>query len=388
MACIFRRGKTWSYSVDIGKSIDGTRRKKMKGGFRTQAEAKKAAIIVEAEVAQQIFVDEKKITFAAYAERWLELYRPTVKISTTDLRKNHCTVLKRLLGNKLLTEIHAGVYQQMLLCLQKEGYAPKTISDIHHTASLIFKSACQRKILKENPAAGAVMPRRDNGLYTPEAEDELPKYMEKQELLLFLDAAKAEGTFATYVLFMLLAYTGMRIGELMGLQWQDIDFVQQEISINRTVYIKERVAEYLLLTPKTRNSKRRISITDDIVALLKKHRTKQLKERMAASGRWHDGGFVFTSLTFPGYPLPKQTIQYRMKKILQRAHLNPSITPHSLRHTHASLLAEAGVTLEAIMERLGHANDDVTRRIYLHITKHSKRDAAQKFCSLMGNLSG
>ncbi|KJD43828.1 integrase [Paenibacillus terrae] len=76
-------------------------------------------------------------------------------------------------------------------------------------------------------------------------------------------------------------------------------------------------------------------------------------------------------------------VELRMKRLLKLAGLNPDLTPHSLRHTHTSLLAEAEATLEQIMQRLGHANDEITRRIYLHITKPKRKEAAQKFSELM-----
>jgi integrase len=388
MACIFKRGKTWSYSIDIGKDINGKRRKKTKGGFRTQTEAKRAAAIIAAEVAQNIFIDDSKITFGAYADRWLEIYKNTVKVSTADLRRHHIVVLKKYCGKKHLSQISAEWYQQLVIALAKDGYALKTVNDIHRTASLIFKNACQNKIIKENPAAKAVMPRQDNGIYMPSAQGDLPKYLEKDELQLFLQTAAQKSDWETYVIFSLLAYTGMRIGELTGLQWGDINFLNKEIAINRTLYIKAKggIKNYILLTPKTRSSKRTITITDNIAALLRRHMTVQREKKLQFRDKWHDGGFVFTSPFFYGYPLPKQTIQQRMKKILAAANLNSTLTPHSLRHTHASLLAEAGVSLESIMERLGHINDDVTRRIYLHITKESKRDAATKFAALLSNM--
>ena len=75
-----------------------------------------------------------------------------------------------------------------------------------------------------------------------------------------------------------------------------------------------------------------------------------------------------------------------MRRILKYAGLNTSLTPHSLRHTHTSLLAEAGVGLEEIMERLGHIDDDTTRNVYLHVTKEKKKEAPQKFAELMKDL--
>jgi integrase len=89
---------------------------------------------------------------------------------------------------------------------------------------------------------------------------------------------------------------------------------------------------------------------------------------------------------YPGYPLYIKLIENRMDRLLKLAGLNTDLTPHSLRHTHVSLLAEAGVGIEEIMERLGHSDDDTTRKVYLHVTKTKKKEAAQKFSELMNGL--
>lgn len=81
-----------------------------------------------------------------------------------------------------------------------------------------------------------------------------------------------------------------------------------------------------------------------------------------------------------------KVVQNRMKRLLRIAELNKDLTPHSLRHTHTSLLAEAKVVLEDIMDRLGHSDDDITRNAYRHVTKEMKKEASQKFGQLMRSL--
>ena len=81
-----------------------------------------------------------------------------------------------------------------------------------------------------------------------------------------------------------------------------------------------------------------------------------------------------------------KTIENRMHRLLKNAGLNTALTPHSLRHTHTSLLAEAGVSLPEIMERLGHKDDETTRIVYLHTTKTMKKEASRKFSELMKSL--
>jgi integrase len=101
---------------------------------------------------------------------------------------------------------------------------------------------------------------------------------------------------------------------------------------------------------------------------------------------WLKEDFVFCADKFPGYPIYIKLVEIHMTRLLKIAGLNKELTPHSLRHTHVSLLAEAGVGLEEIMERLGHSDDKVTRTVYLHVTKDMKKEAAHKFATLMDNL--
>jgi integrase len=100
-----------------------------------------------------------------------------------------------------------------------------------------------------------------------------------------------------------------------------------------------------------------------------------------------DQSFVFAKAErHPGYPILIKTVENRMARLLKLAGLNETLTPHSLRHTHTSLLAEAEVVLEDIMERLGHTEDDTTRIIYRHVTKEMKKKASHKFGQLMRSL--
>ncbi|WP_259343721.1 tyrosine-type recombinase/integrase [Oceanobacillus picturae] len=108
---------------------------------------------------------------------------------------------------------------------------------------------------------------------------------------------------------------------------------------------------------------------------------------MRYRNNYHDEGFIFASSDYnPGYPIYIKKVQLRMRRLLKLAGLNENLTPHSLRHTHTSLLAEAKVSLEEIMERMGHSDDHTSKNVYLHVTKEMKKDASQKFGFLMRSI--
>jgi len=219
-------------------------------------------------------------------------------------------------------------------------------------------------------------------------EEEIPKYLEKEELALFLKTAKEQGLELDYLIFLILSYTGIRVGELVALKWKDIDFVNQTISITKTYYNpNNNTVKFLLVTPKTKKSRRKVVVDEVVIEALKNHKEKQEKTSEQLGDVYNNQHFIFAKTERqPGYPIVIKMVQLRMARLLKRANLNPELTPHSLRHTHTSLLAEAGVALEQIMDRLGHSDDQITKNVYLHVTKEMKKEASQKFAQLMRSL--
>ncbi|MBO0995684.1 site-specific integrase [Bacillus sp. SD088] len=219
-------------------------------------------------------------------------------------------------------------------------------------------------------------------------EEEIPKYLEKEELALFLKTAEDYGLEHDYLMFLILSYTGIRVGELVALKWKDVDFINHTINISKTYYNpKNNTLEYLLVTPKTRKSRRKIIVDEEIIDALKEHREVQNQVIKQLGDAYYNKDFIFAKLERQhGYPIVIKTVQNRMKRLLRLANLNRELTPHSLRHTHTSLLAEAGVALEQIMDRLGHSDDQITKDVYLHVTQDMKKEASQKFSELMRSL--
>lgn len=378
---------TWSYIVDIGQ---GERKQKKKGGFKTKAEAEKAAALLIAEVEKGEYVEEKKITFKEFSKQWLGLYAKTgVKASTIRVREHETGRLAAYLDKLKMKDISPKRYQSVLNDLHSQ-VADNTLDGIHRTGRMIFKKAVELKAIKSDPTAYATLPRTQITVEDLENQTDIPKYMEKDQLALFLNTAREKGLVRDYPMFFVLAYTGMRIGELGALKWRDIDFENQTISITKTIYNpSNNLRAYQLLTPKTKTSRRVIDVTDSVIQVLQEHKSLQdeFKSKLP-DGTYHDMDFVFAQLDFknPGYPVYLKLIGIRMKRLLKLAGLNSELTPHSLRHTHTSLLAATGIPLEAIMSRLGHKDDDTTLNVYLHVTKERKKEAAQKFDELMRDL--
>lgn len=391
MAYFRKRGEKWSYTIDIGKdSVTGERKQRTKGGFNTKKEAQSDAATVLHELSKGTHINETDMLFKDFAQEWLHYYADlgSVKESTVRVRKHEIGLLMSYFKNSLIRGVTKRMYQHALNDLMKQEYANNTISGAHGTGRMIFKRAVELDMIKIDPTQFARIPKTKKTVEQIESEEDIPKYLEKEQLAHFLTTAAEKGLDGDHTIFVTLSYSGMRAGELCALKWKDIDFDEGTISITKTYYNPTNNAvEFKLQTPKTFKSRRVIEVENVVIQELEKHRATQREFKMSMRNSYHDEDFVFAMTgKHPGYPIFLKTIENRMARLLKLAELNTDLTPHSLRHTHTSLLSEAGVPLEEIMDRLGHQDDDTTKIVYLHVTKTRKKEASKKFGDLMKNV--
>lgn len=387
-------GSKWTFRYHIIDPKTGKRKQKETRGFDTKEDAEAEAKRILAEIEKGVFVDEKNVTFGEFVPEFLKFYKNSgKKPGSVRVRTSRSKLLLKHFDRIKMKDITKLMYQDYLVKLKNEGYQKETIVSTHATAKLIFHRALEFELIKMNPAKGAIIPQDIVTVEELESETKIPPFMEKDELKLFLKTAIDHGLdYRDYPMFLTLAYTGMRDGELCVLKWSDIDFVNKTISITKTMdNEKNNTKEYNIVPPKTKSSIRVIEISDTVISVLNSHKKNQNIVKMENRDVWHDGNFVFTKgggrSTYFGYPFMQKDIGARMLRLLKIAGLNTELTPHSLRHTHTSLLAATKkVSLETIQERLGHKDDDTTRLIYLHITKDLKREASQEFDGIMGSL--
>lgn len=390
-------GASWSYILDIGiDPLTGKRKQKKKGGFPTKTEAQDAAAILYAELTQGTYVGEKDITFEEFVKTWEGIYKGTgkTKISTHMVRYHQVRRLKPYLNKLKMRNITRDMYQEVLNHLKENGkkegvgYADNTLSGVHSTGRAIFKKAVELGVIRNDPTQYAYVPKTQKTIDELENQEEEIKYLEKEELALFLRTAQEDGLDGDYETFLTLAYTGMRIGEFTVLRSSDIDFTNNRISITKTYFNPtNNMTHYKLLTPKTKTSARTIDVDPIVTKALEEYLVRLGSIKKQYGGSYYDKGYIMPNINkHPGYPRTVKQFQLRMNRLLGLAGLNTDLTPHSLRHTHVSLLAEAGAELHEIMDRLGHKDDDTTQQIYLHVTKEKKKEASHKFAELMRGL--
>jgi integrase len=175
----------------------------------------------------------------------------------------------------------------------------------------------------------------------------------------------------------------MRRGELLGLKWQDIDLLQEELSVRRTLS-RGRKSQLVVGTPKTKSSVRSIALPSSAVALLVRLRDEQNKKRQVAGDAWHDDGFVFSNDL--GQSIHPNFVARQFDKLIAAAGV-PRIRFHDLRHTNATLLLAADIHPKIVQERLGHSTISMTLDLYSHAAPHMQRQAAAKLDHVRNDTS-
>lgn len=347
-------------------------------GFNSQSEARAnlLQIIREYELGKEIKKSDKnKWHFQEVVDLWLIHYKQQVKITTF-------TTTNGLLRNHILPIFKEYYIDRIDIRLCQDA-VNKWYSSYSEAALLVsivsrvFKFAINQGFCVDNPMSKIIRP-----LNTYKQQYNAPFY-DKTELLTFLEAVKQDESFRAYVMFHTLAFTGLRAGQLLALQWRDINFERKTLTVDHSLIYNEEIKEFQLTEPKTKHSKREIGIDVATIQLLLKWRNSQ---REFFIGRGLNTGssnqLIFTTQT---NHFITDTYLRRIIKRVVKNHKLPHITIHGFRHTHCSLLFEAGVEMHNVKERLGHSNIRTTMNIYTHVTKAERAKTADIFNDFMTN---
>lgn len=353
----------------------GKERRTTRRGFKTMKEAKQAERNLLLDVEENGLPSNQSDgfqdpTFEELAQLWLENYRTTVKPSTFEnvqskvekMTEEHFKELK-------LKKITVAYCQRVVIELSK------TYVLYNHYLSVInriFKYAVLMDILDSNPFDKVIKPKSRQ-------TQRKGNFLTKEELKEFLKLAQTATLSYFFPLVHLMSYTGLRQGEALALKWSDIDFENKKITVDKTaVRIKEKQT---IQTPKTKNSKRVISIDPTTLSILKSWKKDQIKIYFKNGKHFEgDDNFIFTNQRAEWVHI-HNFIRYFKRFIAD--HKLKQITPHGLRHTHASLLFSAGVEPKNISDRLGHSTVQITLDLYTHITEEQRTDTVDKLLEYM-----
>ncbi len=250
------------------------------------------------------------------------------------------------------------------------GLATTTIRLINGTLHNALKKAISLGMIEINPCNGVEFRKSITS-----KEKEL-HYFNKDQIETFLEYAKEENEYIYYYFFLTTIYTGMRKGELMALQWSNVDFLRNTIKIDQTrLYRKEKRGQLELSTPKTESGFRTLVTSKTVKqALLELKNRQQNYLPFYSERKYPNTDFVFCFKNFN--PIADRTVNGAFERISKKAKLS-KIKVHDLRHTHAVLLRQAGVSLEDIQGIPGHKNPTATL-IYTHITEEVNQSAMDK----------
>lgn len=386
-----KRGKTWSYSFEIGKNPETGRRKmKEKGGFASQDEAYDAGVEAYADWKHGgIGIVSSKVLLCNFFQNWIEnVVRPNVKRGTyLQYASRYKSAIKPRMANLYMQDIKPRDVDALVRSMAENGKSKETIMGTLSVLKLMFKYAVYpAEIMMTNPALYIKVPRS------------APKSIVKRRVISpeeFASIVKSFGenerTKCLIAPVMLGYYAGLRIGEVLGLCWNDIDFEKKEIHVVRQLHPDSIRSKSFFAPPKTDKSIRTICISDKLVNFLRDWHKSQVAERLRLGAAYqvaYAQGDEKTLLMLPAMDKPKdvqemplvctdkfgttitrEKIMYNLKKV---ANLNF----HSLRHTHATRLIEAGAKPVDVAARLGHADVSLTENLYSHDTEKMARETA------------
>ncbi|MCE5168497.1 site-specific integrase [Paenibacillus profundus] len=366
-------GYKWLYKYySTVNPSTGKKKQTTKRGFNTKKEAQLDAGQTEQDLANGTFVEEaESLTFEEVYKQWLATHSPTIKPSTrkTEEYKFNKHILPNF-GKLKIRDISKPYCQEIINRIAKEL---KTADAMKMYANQIFKYAVKMDIVLKNPMEHVVVPKNDSDFVVSESTEKR-NYWEKHEIKQFLSILKEGQSFMDHVMFHLFIYTGARKGEILALHESDIDFKNKILTLNKTLYHENKAFSYQ--TSKTAASKRSISLDDVTLRLLRKWLTHNKERHLSEGMRTDSDSLLFAR--FDGTPLRMAYPNDRLNEIITKHNLH-KITVHGLRHTHASLLFEAGANIKEVQERLGHSDIKMTMNIYTHVTKTVKEQTAQKF---------
>ena len=239
-----------------------------------------------------------------------------------------------------------------------KGLSDSMVRGLHAACRSALEKAVQEELIRTNPAVGCKLP--------PKRGREM-QVLGREELQRFLIQAQAEGYFE---LFLLDLCTGLRRGELLALQWDDLDFKTGTLTVNKQVY--EVKGQLQVSVPKTRASIRRLVLPPGVVEVLRAYRE-------TVDSRW-----MFPSPVKEDIPITPGAVRRRLQIILERAGCK-KIRFHDLRHTFATLSLESGMDVKTLSAMLGHVSAATTLDIYTHVTGDMQTEAAAKIDRGLGN---
>ncbi|UOQ93380.1 site-specific integrase [Halobacillus shinanisalinarum] len=368
MATFRKRGNKWEYRISYKDPFTAKHRVKSKSGFQGKKEAQLAAREMERQLEEGF--EQTTLPLKHYLHEWLHEYKEgTIRKNTYNLHqaniKNH---ILPYFKDIQIDQIKPMMYQKFINHLFDQEYSRRTIEIVHNTMFNSLQKAVTIHKLQKNPCEGVTL--------KGDKKKKDVQFIDSGDIPSFLQEAYKYG-YIYWLFFKVLIETGMRKGEAAALQWTDINLKDKTISISKTLDFQAKSKEELLGDPKTYSSTRVITISQSLTNDLHFHMKQQNQDKLTLNDLYHhDLNLVLCRKD--GNYMPKSSLFNSFSRILKRTEI-PPLPIHSLRHTHAVLLLEAGADMKYVQERLGHGSIQITSDVYAHISKKIEKDTMDKF---------
>ena len=350
-----RKDGRWAASI----TLEGGKRKTFYG--KTRREVQEMLMKALHEQQQGILATGPKQSVKDYLNYWLEeVHGASLKLSTYALYRRHLdNHLIPVLGHIQLQKLTADQVQAFCSKKSKEGLSAGTVRLLHTILYAALQDAVRWKRLAINVCDAVTLPR----LTRPEIQP-----LDQEQAQQLLEAAKGN---RLECLLTLAIATGMRLGEILALRWEDINIEERMLRVRHTVdYVPGHGK--VESEPKTEHSRRSIMLPQFVIDALKQHRAYQLESRLKAGATWREQGLVFPNRR-GGY-FSRMRLYALFKQLLKEAGL-PDMRFHDLRHSAATILLSMSVPSKVVQEILGHSNIGTTMNIYGHVLPSMQRDA-------------
>ena len=335
MAYFRQRDNGWEYRISY-KAPNGKFCQKSKGGFKTKKLAQAASLEAERLLNKNIIVDDRQ-TLLEYFQNWAKIHKkPNVSLVTWKKYKHTESKIKLYFRDTRLNSITNSMYQQVLNDFSST-HTQETVEKFHYHLKAAIKMAVHEGIIERNFCDFAIV-RSSVESFAKET-----KFLETDEYIELINTAKENFKYHSYAIIYLIAVTGMRFSEALGLTWNDVDFNEKIIDVNKTYNYN---TTYDFAPTKNASSLRKIPVDDQTLSILKEYKDKYWKE--------NEQNRIFASVS-------NAAANKTIKKIVGR-----NVHIHSLRHTYASYLITQGIELISISQLLGHENLNITLKVYAH----------------------
>lgn len=366
-----KRNEKYKIETFLGYDSNGKKIRTYETFEGKKSEARIRDMQLKQKLRNGIIINKDKLTFEELADKWIENHAiPTLTEKTVEGYLSMLTVINKSIGSYNINQISIITLENFYNSLRNRKTTEKTLSEntiLHYYVliSAIFNKALKWRLLEVNP---------NKLVDRPKTIKKQARYYDLEQVMTLLECVDKE-CLKYRALIRIAVDSGARVGEILGLEWKDINFKNKTININKTIYaIKGGVKEKN--KPKNNSSIRVIRITDETINVLTLYKEEQTLLNEKFENKIDENSKVFTSND--GSYMHTSTPNHILQNIIKKYNLPNTICFHSLRHSSASLQIALGIHMKTISKRLGHANSGTTDMIYSHISSSLDDEVANK----------